>query len=29
VGALGGDPSVFDGVDVANLSTAGTGAYRY
>jgi ABC-type Zn uptake system ZnuABC Zn-binding protein ZnuA len=29
VGALGGDPSVFDGVDVTNLSTSDAGAYRY
>jgi ABC-type Zn uptake system ZnuABC Zn-binding protein ZnuA len=29
VGALGGDPSAFDGVDVTNLSTGDAGAYRY
>ncbi len=29
VGALGGDPSVFDGIDVTNLSTGDGGGYRY
>jgi ABC-type Zn uptake system ZnuABC Zn-binding protein ZnuA len=29
VGALGGDPSVFDGIDVTNLSIDDVGAYRY
>ena len=29
VGALGGDPSVFQGIDVANLSTGGAGGTRY
>jgi ABC-type Zn uptake system ZnuABC Zn-binding protein ZnuA len=29
VGALGGDPSVFDGIHVTNLSTGDAGGYRY